>query len=756
MVTARQARKLIAINPTAMIGGAEVVLLRLIEAARAEGWTVDVAVPDGALAEHVRADGLPTVGIPDLKLPSGPRALGLARAGARAARASRRISRAAHDADVVVANGVLTLAALRLARLHHPVVWLVHDVVERHDWATLVRRCRHAVSLAIAPSEAAARPVRAVGIPTRVIRNGTPWPIAAAPTVGPDPPVVGEAAALTPTKGQDVLLEAVARLPRRDVIVELAGDAPPKDHAYVAELRRRAGEPDLAGRVRFLGRVPDVTDRMRAWSVVALPSVSPESAGLSLLEAMSLGVPVVATDHGGPAEIVDAAGTLVPPRDAIAVADAIAQLLDDPDARARCAAAGRRAVSERFTLERQERELLAAIDDVVERRPSSPPSVSWVVPDVAPGLGGTTRQTLTTAGELARRGHPVRIVTRRRERALARREVVDGLAVERVGLPGNGVMAEKISLLSVGARLLRRRRTTDVVQVVMYPDFALSAALAGLRTRTLVVWAGLGDATDALGPAPGFVRGAQRWLRRRVLARCRNLVLTAAMQRELAVLGLGSEIVPVPIDLARFHPPSTSERRDARARLQLADDDYVVVYTGQLRRLKAIDRLVDAFACFRSSGRHGRLLVVGGASGTEDACGDELETQVRTAGLDDAVTFTGRVDAVERYLWASDVFVLPSDREGLSNSLVEAMACGLACVVPAHPIGAEVLGEAGIVPADNEPESLKDALVVLADDPVTRARLGAAAAGKARAEWSLGSVVDDYERIYSHLVSGAR
>jgi glycosyltransferase involved in cell wall biosynthesis len=240
------------------------------------------------------------------------------------------------------------------------------------------------------------------------------------------------------------------------------------------------------------------------------------------------------------------------------------------------------------------------------------------------------------------------------------------------------------------------------------------------------------------------------------LARCRNLVLTAAMQRELAVLGLGSEIVPVPIDLARFHPPSTSERRDARARLQLADDDYVVVYTGQLRRLKAIDRLVDAFACFRSSGRHGRLLVVGGASGTEDACGDELETQVRTAGLDDAVTFTGRVDAVERYLWASDVFVLPSDREGLSNSLVEAMACGLACVVPAHPIGAEVLGEAGIVPADNEPESLKDALVVLADDPVTRARLGAAAAGKACAEWSLGSVVDDYERIYSHLVRGAR
>jgi glycosyltransferase involved in cell wall biosynthesis len=290
----------------------------------------------------------------------------------------------------------------------------------------------------------------------------------------------------------------------------------------------------------------------------------------------------------------------------------------------------------------------------------------------------------------------------------------------------------------------------------MYPDFVLSSALAGLRRRTVMEWAGLGDATDTLGPTAGLLRRLQRRFRRRVLRRSRNIVLTSALHDELDALGVESEILPVPVDLARFHPPPDAERRDVRARLGLPNDDLVVVYTGQLRRLKAVDRLIDAFVRFAATGRHGRLLIVGGASGTADACEDELRAQVRSAPIDELVTFTGRVPAVEPYLWAADVFVLPSEREGLSNSLVEAMACGLACVAPAYPIGTEVLEGAGLVAPDNTPESLLDALVLLADDPESRMHLGKAAAARARAEWSLDSVVDAYERVYVELARGAR
>ena len=100
---------------------------------------------------------------------------------------------------------------------------------------------------------------------------------------------------------------------------------------------------------------------------------------------MSLGVPVVAADHGGPAEILDSAGLLVAPGER-RVSGAIAGLLEDPELRSRSGMAGRRTVSERFTLQRQQGELLAALEDVVAR----PASVSWLVPDVVAGLGGTT------------------------------------------------------------------------------------------------------------------------------------------------------------------------------------------------------------------------------------------------------------------------------------------------------------------------------------------------------------------------------
>ena len=441
---------------------------------------------------------------------------------------------------------------------------------------------------------------------------------------------------------------------------------------------------------------------------------------------MSLGVPVVAADHGGPAEILDSAGLLVAPGDADALSGAIVGLLEDPELRSRSGTAGRRTVSERFTLQRQQGELLAALEDVAAR----PASVSWLVPDVVAGLGGTTRQTLTTAGELERRGHRVRILTRRRERGLARREVVEGLPVERVGVPGNDAVAEKASLLFLSARLARRRRGIDVVQVVMYPDFSSERGGGGLESPH---GDGLGGARRRhrhAEPGAWVARRMQRWLRRRVGALPASRVDVGA-RAELGALGFESEIVPVPIDLTRFRPPSARRARGRPCPVRAREDDYVVVYTGQLRRLKAVDRLIDAFERFRARDRRARLLVVGGASGTADACVDQLEAQIREAGIEHAVTFTGRVHAVVPYLWAAEVFVLPSEREGFSNSLAEAMACGIACVAPEHPIGGEVRGDAGLVSPDNDPQSLLDAFVALADDPSTRVLLGAAAAERA-------------------------
>ena len=353
---------MVALSHTGLFSGAEAVLARVLEGATDDGWAIVCLTPEGTLAERLRTRRITTRPLPELKLPGGPRLWGLAVLGLRSAVAAVRLRRLARQADLVLVNGILALPALRLARPRPPAALLVHDVIHRRDWRRLLGVCAGAVDEAVAVSEAAAAPVRDAGIPVRVVRHGVPWP--AEPTSGPhDPPIVGCIALLTSWKGHDVLLEALARLP--NVELELVGGTFPKDAAYAESLRARATEPDLAGRVRFLGHVDDVLARVRTWRVGVSASIEPEAGPLSILEYMSVGVPTVATAHGGSLELVGDAGLLVPPGDAGALADAIGRLVADDELWRACSAAGPAAIEARqLTDARFRAEVLEALREV--------------------------------------------------------------------------------------------------------------------------------------------------------------------------------------------------------------------------------------------------------------------------------------------------------------------------------------------------------------------------------------------------------
>jgi glycosyltransferase involved in cell wall biosynthesis len=95
-------------------------------------------------------------------------------------------------------------------------------------------------------------------------------------------------------------------------------------------------------------------------------SIDPEAGPLTALEAMSVGVPFVATDHGGVTEVLGDAGLLVPPGDADALAAAITRLIDDEQLRQRCHRAGPSAIVARhLTAADQRAALLAILDELV-------------------------------------------------------------------------------------------------------------------------------------------------------------------------------------------------------------------------------------------------------------------------------------------------------------------------------------------------------------------------------------------------------
>jgi GT2 family glycosyltransferase/glycosyltransferase involved in cell wall biosynthesis len=362
----RASPRLLAIAGSGWYAGAEMVLLRDLDAARAAGWSVRVACAPGPLVDQLSRLNIPYTRFPQLKPRGGNRAVSLVGVFFRGLAGALRLRTLARDADVVLVNGVNALLPLRLARLRVPSIYYVHDVVVRGDRLAMLRFGAPAIDLAIAVSEAAAQPVRDAGAPAAVVRNGTAWPVAPAPVVAPSPPVVGCAGVLTPLKGQDLLLEAVARLTRDDVVVELIGGTLPSDAAFEAKLRRRAAEPDLAGRVRFLGYVPQPLDRMRTWSIGVSASIEPESGPMTALEAMSIGLPFVATRHGGVVEVLHDAGLLVSPGDADGLAHALDRLLDDEELRRRCHEAGPRLFLEQhLTMADHQRHVLALLDRVL-------------------------------------------------------------------------------------------------------------------------------------------------------------------------------------------------------------------------------------------------------------------------------------------------------------------------------------------------------------------------------------------------------
>jgi glycosyltransferase involved in cell wall biosynthesis len=155
--------------------------------------------------------------------------------------------------------------------------------------------------------------------------------------------VVGIVGRLAPWKGQHIFLEAVANLSRRHpgLRARIIGSALFGEAEYVDNLRRLAKEFGIADVVEFAGFRHDIGGELAQLTVAVHASIVPEPFGQVVVEAMACGVPVVATEGGGPAEVVSHGidGLLVQPGDAKAMADAIAELLEDGELRTRLAEA---------------------------------------------------------------------------------------------------------------------------------------------------------------------------------------------------------------------------------------------------------------------------------------------------------------------------------------------------------------------------------------------------------------------------------
>jgi glycosyltransferase involved in cell wall biosynthesis len=156
--------------------------------------------------------------------------------------------------------------------------------------------------------------------------------------------VVGIIGRLAPWKGQDIFLEAVARLCVKQPALHarVIGSALFGEEAYEHGLKAKVDELGLTSFVEFTGFRDEVAEELAGLTVAVHASTVPEPFGQVVVEAMACGTPIVATAGGGPAEVITNGidGLLVPPGDASALAEAVGRLLDDAELRETMSRAG--------------------------------------------------------------------------------------------------------------------------------------------------------------------------------------------------------------------------------------------------------------------------------------------------------------------------------------------------------------------------------------------------------------------------------
>ena len=372
----------------------------------------------------------------------------------------------------------------------------------------------------------------------------------------------------------------------------------------------------------------------------------------------------------------------------------------------------------------------------------SNPRVVLIVADYIPALGGTTTQTRLQAIELARRGWDVTVLTRRVS-LRGSRELIDGIPVRRVSLAGRGRLAKATYLASCWLWLRLRRRQLSAVNVIMDADFAVAACIAGLSAETVLTWVTRGDATRQLVGAVGRAR-------LRLLRGCSQVALTPLIQSELEQLTVtGAHVIPIPVDTSRFRQPDGPERRDAKSALEIGVES-VVLFVGHLQERKAVDRLLGAVKVLVDKGFDLILLAVGGPVEVQDnQYVEDLKAYVQANSLSRHVRFCGAQGDVLPFLFAADIFCLPSHREGMPNVLLEAMACGLPCVAPASAGGDELLANgAGIVPLSNSADDLAVAIGNLLTDPEAQQGVRRLAIERVVRLYRIVDIVDEYEKIF--------
>ncbi|GAB4486954.1 MAG: hypothetical protein OHK006_15430 [Thermodesulfovibrionales bacterium] len=386
-----------------------------------------------------------------------------------------------------------------------------------------------------------------------------------------------------------------------------------------------------------------------------------------------------------------------------------------------------------------------------------------VSPLYHPSLGGVGRQAVALTERLRAEGAHV-IVLCREMRGIddwkPHRDVpvrtVRSLNPYRVNLQQRSLQNILISFsfsLALGGALFRTRRDYDIVHFhgAGLPLVTNVLLLKLMGKKVVAKVAGAKMAIEA-----GSFNGRYLGLGKLFVRMLRKVDVFVSISSEIRsdLLGEGYEEARIR-DISNFvvpgdfSPPADVLEKTARKRELVKDDRLMLLFAGRLVRTKRVDVLLQAVKRSCDQGLDPVLVILGEGEEREP-----LERLAAGLGLQGRVVFRGNVQNVREYLHAADIFVFPSEREGMPNALLEAMACGLPVIAARSGGVTDIVSDAenGLLVDAGSVDQFHAALERLLRDPDVRQLLGRRAFETIRERFSIDSVIPRYLALYRELL----
>jgi glycosyltransferase involved in cell wall biosynthesis len=677
-----------------------------------------------------------------------------------------------------------------------PVVWHLRSALPgegRDGRSGLIRRAiRKLATRAIAINRDVAEvfDVEAAVVPNSVdLQRFRPGDRAAARTaldLPQDRPVVSFFGFIYPSKGFHEFIEAAARLRDRGVeasylvvggavrgqeffrtVVGRSLQLADLTRDYESEAKQLVRELDLQEVVRFIPFTQDTANLYQASDVVVAPSQGPE-LGRPVIEAAASGVPVVASGSrtGGGVVIPDETGLLVADYGVDSIADAVAELLADPERRARLGRAARTHAEENFDPSRNARRIEAIYGEIlpshdripilyVHHRPQlggAPSSLAQLIQNLDPRFEphvfcpeGPAADLFASAGAIVHTGE-VSIF------AHAWDSPYEGLRWV--------VLSREVASLRPHLRQLDKLMRTHRFPLVHLNDSPLlAAAYVARKNGAKIVW----HLRSALA-------GEGRDNRSRMITWFMNRYGDAAIAIDRDVAARFPIELPLEIVHNSVREPAPASE-GGKAALGLPEDRVAIGFAGFVRRQKGWQELVSAAEILVREGVRAQFVIMGGGVRPPEYFktprGRALEMMnllvdeesaitalVAEKHLEDHFSFLPFTADTGEIYNALDIVTFPNQGIGLGRPVLEAAMYGKPVVASGSIDGAGVLlpNETGLLLQDANPRELASALRLLIEDPELRRRLGAAAAEHAREKFDPARNARTVERMYDELL----